>query len=511
MSSAGKSNLLPILVIFLIGVAIIPIFLLLVSLFQTSQAVQAIKNGQLDKAQSRLELAKNSLSPLSILAKTSKTLAIYPQFIDVATPSLEIIQAISNQSTAIPTGFSLHPLLPPVKEFNQKLAILNKNLSEPSFVTNRFPFLIATINQLSNFTSTFTPYLQQLLTGQHRLVIMLANSNEIRPTGGFTGSYALLTLTDGVISDLIVEDIYEADGQFQGFVDPPPGVKEYLSSGKGWRLPDANWHVDHPASAQQQIWFLERGGRENIDALITLNLDFFERILAVTGPIWLPDYDQYLTAESLDDVLENRDEYFFAGSRVKSHMLQTAMNQLILKLSQLSPAQGRSLIEQIMAGFQTKEIQIYHTNPAIQLALEKLNVTGSWPSDQPAIALVDANVGINKINKFVTRSVDLAELPGNQLVLNASWNNSADPTASRSAYINYARLIYPSDWQLQSLTVDNQSIETTSENLNYSGQNLTSTNFLLELPAQSTATLSAVLQTPNFSSDIELINQAGTN
>lgn len=364
---------------------------------------------------------------------------------------------------------------------------------------------------LSLFVYQTSQAVQSATAGQHRVVMMLANSNEMRPTGGFTGSYAILTLQDGRITELKIEDIYEADRKFQGFLDPPPGVKEYLSSGKGWRLPDVNWHIDHPTSARQQIWFLEQTGLKNIDVLMTLNLNFVKRILAVTGPIWLPAYEQNLTADTLDEVLENRDSYSFVGVEVKANMLQTAMNQLILKLSQLSPVQGRSLVEQIIAGFQTKEIQIYHTNPTIQALLAKLKVTGSWPSDQPAIALVDANVGINKINKFVTRNVDLAKLPGNQLALTATWRNSADPSASRSAYINYAHLIFPSDWQLQSLTVDNQAIETTIETLNYSGQNLTSTNFLLELPAQSTATLSAVLQTPIFSSDIELINQAGIN
>lgn len=492
------------------GLAIIPLTLIFVSLFQANQAFQTLKHGQLDLAISKLEQAKNTFSPLSIITKTSKTFALYPQLIDVAISSLELARAVTSQSSNLPTGFSLEPLLPPLSEFNQKLTTLNNNLAQSSLLTNRLPTLLTAIDQLTTLTATLTPYLQKLLTGHHRLVIMLANSNELRPTGGFTGSYALLTLTDGVLIDLIIEDIYEADGQFQGFVEAPPGVKEYLSSGKGWRLPDANWHIDHPTSAQQQIWFLERGGRENIDALITLNLNFIERILAVTGPIWLPDYDQYLTTESLDDVLENRNEYFFAGSRVKSHLLQTAMNQLILKLSQLSPTQDRTLIEQVLTGVQTKEIQIYHTDPTIQSALEKLNLTGSWPSNQPAIALVDANVGINKINKYVTRNVDLTKLPGNQLALTATWQNSADPTASRSAYINYARLIYPSDWQLQSTTVDNKPIETITNTLNYSGQNLTSTNFLLELPAQSITTLSAVMQTPNFLSNIELINQAGT-
>ncbi len=509
MVLADKSKLLPILVILMIGLILVPLVLFSISIFHSTQAWQTLNRGDWSQTQTYLQKAKSSFAPLAILTKSSHTLALYPQLINVTLPTLKLAQSILNQAHTLPIGFSIHPLLTPLTDLNQELTILSENLAQNPLITHRFPSLPTAINQLANTVGVLTDYWPTLLTSQHRLVIMLANSNELRPTGGFTGSYALLTLTDGVISDLVIEDIYEADGQFQGFVEAPPGVKEYLSSGKGWRLPDANWQIDHPTSAQQQIWFLERGGRANIDALITLNLDFFEQILAITGPIWLPDYDQYLTTESLDDVLENRDKNYFAGSRVKSHILQTAMNQLILKLSQLSSAQSRLLVEQIMAGLQAKEIQIYHTNPALQSTLEKLKVTGSWPINQPTIALVDANVGINKINKYVTKEVDLARLPGDKLVLTATWLNSADPSASRSAYINYARLIYPVDWQLQTLTVDSQPIETTKESLTYSGQNLTSTNLLLELPAQSTATLSAILKIPSSLSEIHFLQQAG--
>lgn len=45
-----------------------------------------------------------------------------------------------------------------------------------------------------------------------RYLVLLQNNNEIRPTGGFPGSYAALTIDKGKITDFKVDDVYNPDG-----------------------------------------------------------------------------------------------------------------------------------------------------------------------------------------------------------------------------------------------------------------------------------------------------------
>src|SRR5579859_7780532 len=134
-----------------------------------------------------------------------------------------------------------------LQNFNYRIQTLNGQIHSIGplnyFLTRtQLPNLIAKLDDINTLA-------QILLTNTHRYVILFQNSEELRATGGFMGSYALVELQNGRLTKLDIQDIYQPDGQFYGFVEAPPGVKDYLSSGKGLRLPDANWSPDFPTSA----------------------------------------------------------------------------------------------------------------------------------------------------------------------------------------------------------------------------------------------------------------------
>ena len=88
-------------------------------------------------------------------------------------------------------------------------------------------------------------------------LVLLQNNNELRPTGGFIGSFAFLTFDKGKFVDFEVQDVYWADGQLKGHVEPPSELKKYLGEAN-WYLRDSNWDPDFPTSAVKAQWFLEK-------------------------------------------------------------------------------------------------------------------------------------------------------------------------------------------------------------------------------------------------------------
>lgn len=85
-------------------------------------------------------------------------------------------------------------------------------------------------------------------------LVLLQNNMELRPTGGFIGSFALLTFNKGQLLDFEVRDVYSTDGQLKGHVEPPTELKEHLGEA-GWYLRDSNWDPDFPTSAARAAWF----------------------------------------------------------------------------------------------------------------------------------------------------------------------------------------------------------------------------------------------------------------
>ena len=88
-------------------------------------------------------------------------------------------------------------------------------------------------------------------------LILFQNNTELRPTGGFIGSYGLMTVKSGSMGSLSIHDVYEADGQLKAHVDPPMAFRDYMSQ-PNWFLRDSNFDPDFALSAQQAEWFLEK-------------------------------------------------------------------------------------------------------------------------------------------------------------------------------------------------------------------------------------------------------------
>lgn len=354
-----------------------------------------------------------------------------------------------------------------------------------------------------------------LLTEQKNIIFLLQNSHEIRATGGFIGSYARLELNNGQLQELYFNDIYATDGQFTGFIQAPPPVAKYLANGDSWRLPDSNWHPDFSQSAKIITQFFDNCGEQNLDALVAVNLALIEKILVVTGPIYLNDYKLEVNANNLAKVARSERENFFPGTKQKQQFFTLLFNQLKFKLTKLNQRQMILLAQIIFEALPKKDLQFYFNNQQIQEVVRKYQWGGEIylplltkqsalfePTFQhPAyLMLVESNIGINKANQQVSRSVNLT-VQNNQLLLSINFDNQNSPPilamssnrfisqANHLSYINYQRIILPASASIDEITIDDEDIKQLDENLIYNSQGIAfkEVGFLIHLPEKKQA------------------------
>src|SRR3989344_5241553 len=113
---------------------------------------------------------------------------------------------------------------------------------------------------------------------------------ELRPGGGFIGSYGLLTFSKGKITDFSIHDVYDADGQLKGHIEPPFPIRRYLPQ-IHWYMRDSNWDVDFAKAASTSAYFLNAETGKTVDGVIGVDLSFVKNLLSVTGPITVSDYN----------------------------------------------------------------------------------------------------------------------------------------------------------------------------------------------------------------------------
>ena len=118
--------------------------------------------------------------------------------------------------------------------------------------------------------------------GAKTYLVLLQNNSELRPTGGFPGSYALITFENGSLKKVFVDDIYRADAGLKDNIVPPIPLQHITPS---WGMRDASWFADFPFSAGKIIGLYQLGGGPKVDGVLTITPDVITKIFEIIGPL----------------------------------------------------------------------------------------------------------------------------------------------------------------------------------------------------------------------------------
>ena len=338
--------------------------------------------------------------------------------------------------------------------------------------------LISEFLILNSELKPFLPHLDYFL-GQNEptsYLVLLQNNYELRANGGFFGSYAKIILNPKRLDSLnpkvlefspeiSFQDIYVPDGALVGHVEPPAPIQTAFK--QGWfKLRDADWEPDFPTAATTIRWFLTKGNEINPDFLITLNLSTIEKIIAVLGDIYVPEYDLTLTPDNLYALLQNQSELkAFDGSTQKKDVITAAGRAVIKKLSSIKFDQYLQISQILFDQLNHGNLLVNSTNESVQkIVLSKdwggqLNTPPCEGGDKEGVSclsdtylLVETNLGANKANCCVERKTvhtitkgetEITHLISLTLTNKSPLENPDPPRFYGGNYISYLRFYLP--------------------------------------------------------------------
>ncbi len=309
-------------------------------------------------------------------------------------------------------------------------------------------------------------------------LILFQNNSELRPTGGFIGSYGLLTFDEGQLIDFEVKDVYTADGQLKGHVEPPSDLKKYLGEA-GWYLRDANWDPDFPTSAARAAWFLEKETGRKVDGVIAVNLTLAQQILKAIGEIQLPDYQEEINEINFFERAEYYSEInFFPGSTQKEDFLGSVARVLFEKIKTSGEKTWFALAKNIWPSLKTKDLLFWLADPQAMDILADLGWNGALKEVKCQVLarkcltdylmVVEANVGINKSNYFLKRSFShRLQIKKDQTIqgtLRLNYqNNSSSESFPGGRYKSFVRIYTPVGSILKGIKIINPLTGETNE------------------------------------------------
>ncbi len=333
---------------------------------------------------------------------------------------------------------------------------------------------IKDLYEISQRASIITPLIPEIIgtDGGRKYLVLNLNNNELRPGGGFIGSYSTLDFNYGKFSSLKVGDIYDIDGQLKQKIPAPAPLVDHLGV-DGWYLRDANWDPDFKNNYPviKEFYLKETG--ENIDGVIAIDLEFIKSILEYVGPVTLEDYSETVTSENIVELGQKYSEVnFFAGSRQKKNFFsllsRKLVDQLLTDRKYLTP-EFLSIIDRSLL---TQSMQVAFSNQKVEYGLDALGLANKIPGKnylpdaqgtQDYLMVVDANLGANKSNAYLKKKLNyqinldkngniLSDLKINYL------NNSPSNSWPAGEYKNYLRIFVPRGSKLEKVTLDSQDI-----------------------------------------------------
>jgi len=406
------------------------------------------KTGVLNK---QFEL-KDDLLNLSFLSVNSARSAI------LGTGSLlQGLKAVTGELTASPSGYfnsAQVELASAGKDLAKAQTLLQNNKFDGN-ITKTFTKLTQ-MSQLVERARALSVLLPALVAADgsapKNYLILLQNNMELRPTGGFIGSFAKVSFEGGKLKKLDVNDSYAIDGQLGIHVEPPKEIKEDLGQ-KDWFMRDSNWEPDFPTSARQAEWFYTKETGERVDGVIALDISAMEKLIDSIGALNLSDYKEKITGENLfERAITHAEMGFFPGSSAKKSFLTALANEVFNKIFFLPQNNWPGIISALGRSLDEKHVGVYLNDPKMFSYIASQNWTHALPRQSSSsgdfLSLVEANLGANKVNYYLDRSYNLETVVGKEGEIKHRMrisyiNRSPSDTFPAGTYKNRMRIYLP--------------------------------------------------------------------
>jgi hypothetical protein len=336
------------------------------------------------------------------------------------------------------------------------------------------------LGQLTRFSHLITladvlPHLVGM-DGKRKYLVLFQNNMELRPGGGFIGSYGILNLDKGKVTDFPIQDVYDADGQLKEHIEPPFQLRRYLG-GSHWFLRDSNFDIDFTKNGASAAFFYNAETKGEVDGVIAVDASFMRMLLGLVGPLKVVGYNETVTADNFFVLTERyAQDNFFPGSLQKQNFLKAVAVSLFARLQLLSqsPTQSKdtsylTLVSAVSDGISQKHILFAFPDDSIQKIFSLNGMSSSLLDTREEkdgqindfFGINEANLGQNKVNYYLDRSIaHTVKLSADGSVSETATilygNRSTQLDKYGGDYKSYVRFILPSGAKLTSVTINGQ-------------------------------------------------------
>jgi hypothetical protein len=287
-------------------------------------------------------------------------------------------RAISLFQAAQPALQDAHSHLEKAADLNQQID--RASLSDPLVdELDRLDRFLPRLQSLSESLTVMPDLLGELfgLQAQKVYLVLSQNNDELRPLGGWIGTYGLVRMKAGRL----------AGYEYHSNTPPTPTPPDEPCPARSpdwwlqlqepvWGCWDAHWTADFPTLAQQSEWFYTQGGDPYapVDGVVAVDLTFTGQLLQALGPVLVPEYGETVSAANLRQRI-----YAYRareGEEPHKKFIASLFTALLARLTQADSSQARAVFKALLSAVQEKHLLVYFNAPGLESLAASLGADG---------------------------------------------------------------------------------------------------------------------------------------
>jgi UDP-N-acetylmuramyl pentapeptide phosphotransferase/UDP-N-acetylglucosamine-1-phosphate transferase len=262
--------------------------------------------------------------------------------------------------------------------------------------------------------------------GDRNYLLVVQNNAESRATGGFIGSYALITAHDGklTVGDIIRTKTWDDTIAQQAQVTyraPVDYTRRYAQYRPQTTLQNVNLSPDFPSVAEVLETLAPQAGLPRVDGVLSVDPAGLAALLQLTGPVTVPDWPVPIDSGNVVNVTL-RDAYAqFAATPDRADFLGDVAKAAVDEATAGTLGKPAQIAKVLGGAAHSGHLILGFTRPNEEALADQLGVSGRLdPVRSDAIAVTSSNFAGNKIDYYLNRAVDYrVELRPNQSLTRA--------------------------------------------------------------------------------------------
>lgn len=242
-------------------------------------------------------------------------------------------------------------------------------------------------------------------------LLLFQNNNELRPGGGYIGSFGILKIKGEEVISIDTHDTNVFDSSMETKMTPPFPMKDYLKV-FDWELRDSNWSPDFATNADkaEELYHIE-GGEEELAGVVAISTKLLPSFLEVTGPVTVAGFPGEYNAENAIEKLQFQVEKGYADQGIeegkRKYVIKDLSKAILAKAQKLSLSDKKKLVEKMEQHLNEKDVMINFKDYALQKKIKQLGWNGELKeAEQDYLMMVDANLASFKTDQVMKRTFE---------------------------------------------------------------------------------------------------------